>query len=239
MSEHNADRNDTPSQGTWRRSLRRLHRVHGLPGNNKELSLTTSRGSAYLIDQFMDRVPTAIKNRVVAMLSEFVGTFLFMFIGIGGTSAVSNDAASQMQWAHGNLLASPSKLLFIAVSWSMAIIINAWIFFRVSGGLFNPAVTLALMVVRGVDIISGLLDIASQIGGAICASAIIYALTPPGSLAPTILGEHTSVTQGLFIEMILTAQLVLAVFMLATEKHKATFIAPVGIGLTVFADVLA
>ena len=40
--------------------------------------------------------------------------------------------------------------------------------------------------------------------------------------------------QGLFIEMFLTAQLVFTIFMLAAEKHKATFIAPVGIGLSLF-----
>lgn len=34
--------------------------------------------------------------------------------------------------------------------------------------------------------------------------------------------------------MFLTAQLVLVVFMLAVEKHKSTFLAPVGIGLTLF-----
>ena len=34
--------------------------------------------------------------------------------------------------------------------------------------------------------------------------------------------------------MFLTSQLVLAVFMLAVEKHKSTFLAPVGIGLTLF-----
>jgi aquaporin related protein len=38
-------------------------------------------------------------------------------------------------------------------------------------------------------------------------------------------------------EMFITAQVVVAVFMLATEKHKATFIAPVGIGMSVFASV--
>ena len=38
--------------------------------------------------------------------------------------------------------------------------------------------------------------------------------------------------------MFLTAQLVLSVFMLAVEKHKATFLAPVGIGLTLFVDHL-
>ena len=44
----------------------------------------------------------------------------------------------------------------------------------------------------------------------------------------------TSVVQGLFVEMMLTAQLIFAIFMLATEKHKGTFIAPVGIGLSLF-----
>lgn len=34
--------------------------------------------------------------------------------------------------------------------------------------------------------------------------------------------------------MFLTAQLVFTIFMLAAEKHRATFIAPVGIGLSLF-----
>src|SRR3982751_198700 len=34
--------------------------------------------------------------------------------------------------------------------------------------------------------------------------------------------------------MFLTAQLVFTIFMLAAEKHRATFIAPIGIGLSLF-----
>jgi aquaporin related protein len=40
--------------------------------------------------------------------------------------------------------------------------------------------------------------------------------------------------QGFFIEMFLTFQLMMMIFMLGVEKHKATFLAPVGIGLTLF-----
>ena len=36
------------------------------------------------------------------------------------------------------------------------------------------------------------------------------------------------------IEMFLTAQLVITIFFLAAEKHKGTFLAPVGIGLSLF-----
>jgi len=57
----------------------------------------------------------------------------------------------------------------------------------------------------------------------------------PGDLnVGTALHPHVSVGQGVVIEMLLTGQLVFTVFMLAAEKHAATFIAPVGIGLSGF-----
>lgn len=57
----------------------------------------------------------------------------------------------------------------------------------------------------------------------------------PGHLDVTnSLGSGTNTAQGLFIEMFLTAQLVLTVYFLAVEKHRATFLAPVGIGVSVF-----
>ena len=40
--------------------------------------------------------------------------------------------------------------------------------------------------------------------------------------------------QGVFIEAVCTAELVFTIIMLAKEKHRATFIAPVGIGLALF-----
>ena len=38
--------------------------------------------------------------------------------------------------------------------------------------------------------------------------------------------------------MLLTFQLVFTIFMLAAEKHKSTFLAPVGIGLSLFISEL-
>ena len=37
---------------------------------------------------------------------------------------------------------NPAQLLYISLSFSFSLAVNAWIFFRVSGGLFNPAVGL-------------------------------------------------------------------------------------------------
>jgi len=66
------------------------------------------------------------------------------------------------------------------------------------------------------------------------AAAVVSAILPGPLNVSTVLGAGTSVTQGIFLEMFLTAQLVFTIFMLASEKHKATFLAPIGIGLSLF-----
>lgn len=230
--------NAPPDPPSWRRPLRYFNRMPLLPSHRKELSLTTSRGNLYLITQFKERLPMPVRNRAIAMLSEFVGTFFFMFVGLAGNSVVVSDAAVAIQFAGGDLRANPAKLLFTAMVWGLSVIVNAWAFFRISGGLFNPAVTMAMMFIRAVPPVDGLCDMVAQLVASVLASGVCYALLPEGALAATELGSQTSVTQGVFIEAILTAQLVIAVFMLAAEKHKATYIAPVGIGLCVFACTL-
>lgn len=57
----------------------------------------------------------------------------------------------------------------------------------------------------------------------------------PGSLSvSTALAPEVSQVQGLVIETILTAQLTLTILLLAVEKHKSTFMAPLGIGVALF-----
>ena len=53
------------------------------------------------------------------------------------------------------------------------------------------------------------------------------------------MNPYTSVVRGVFIEMFLTAMLIFTIFMLAAEKHRATFLAPIGIGLALFIAELA
>jgi aquaporin related protein len=74
----------------------------------------------------------------------------------------------------------------------------------------------------------------AQILGGITAAAICSALFPGPRTLRTNLGGGTSVVQGLFIEMFLTAELVFTIFILAAEKHKGTLIAPIGIDLSLF-----
>jgi aquaporin rerated protein, other eukaryote len=108
------------------------------------------------------------------------------------------------------------------------------VFFRISGGLFNPAVTLALMLTGAVTYVRGILVIGAQLLGATAASAVVLAILPGPLKVGATLGGGATPIQGMLIEMFLTAQLVFTIFMLAAEKHRATFIAPVGIGLSLF-----
>ncbi|KXJ88930.1 aquaporin-like protein, partial [Microdochium bolleyi] len=183
----------------------------------------------------------SVKNHIVAVVAEFMGTFMFLFFAFGGTQVVNGPANAAA--AGGGIVYAPNdaaKLLYISLSFGMSLMVTAWVFFRISGGLFNPAVTLGLTVVGVVTPLRGSLVCVSQILGAIAAAAVVEGLTPGELNVNTKLLDGGNVVvgmtlaKGLFMEMFMTAQLVFTVFMLAAEKHRATFIAPVGIGLSLF-----
>lgn len=128
-------------------------------------------------------------------------------------------------------------IMFIAISFGMSLLVTAWIWFRITGGLFNPAITLALYLIGGLKAFRAVLLLVSQLAGGIAGAALVAALTPFGGAesVTTTLGPGVNIGQGLFIEAFLTAILVLAVLFLAAEKHRSTYLAPVGIGLVLLA----
>lgn len=130
-------------------------------------------------------------------------------------------------------------LLYISSCFGTALAATVWIFFRISGGMFNPAVTIGLCLVRAVPLLRGILVIPAQIIGAIAASLVVKAVFPGPLAVTTTLSSGTTPVQGMFIEMMLTAQLVFTILMLAVEKHRATFLAPLGIGLSLFTAEMA
>jgi aquaporin rerated protein, other eukaryote len=87
--------------------------------------------------------------------------------------------------------------------------------------------------------LKAVLLIISQVLGAIGAAGIVSCLFPGDLTVRTTLSDATSVTRGVFIEALLTAELVFTIFMLAAEKHRATYLAPIGIGLSLFIAELA
>jgi aquaporin related protein len=95
------------------------------------------------------------------------------------------------------------------------------------------------MVSGALPWVRGCLLIPAQIAGAIIAAGLNTCMLPGPIAVITTLTNGTSVRQGLFIEAFLTSLLVFVILMLAAEKHATTHIAPVGIGLALFAAELA
>lgn len=82
-------------------------------------------------------LPNKVRNNFVAAISEFVGTFLFLFFAFSATQ-VANTAHTGNQTADENHtiadIPDTATLLYIALGFGFSLAVNAWVFFRISGG---------------------------------------------------------------------------------------------------------
>lgn len=76
------------------------------------------------------------RNNLVAVIGEFVGTFMFLFWSFAGTQISNTPMAPPGSYPN------TSNLLFAALAFGFSLTVNVWAFFRVTGGLFNPSVSL-------------------------------------------------------------------------------------------------
>ncbi|OAV90884.1 hypothetical protein PTTG_01992 [Puccinia triticina 1-1 BBBD Race 1] len=179
-----------------------------------------------------------LKYDLLAALVEFMGTLLFLLLGLGGiqAAATANIAHQSAQDAVVKT-ASMQQLIYIATSMGLALLATAWTFFRVSGSVFNPNIALALLLTGALSPLRFVLYVGAEILGAIAASGLINSL--PGKLAVNCsLHPQISPAQGVVIEAFLTAALTLTVLFIAVEKHRSTPFAPCAIGLVLFATHL-
>jgi len=167
---------------------------------------------------------TTLVKDVKAALFEFVGTTMFLLLAFGGTQASHEVQGSAVE-----------QSLYIATAFGFSLLVSAWFFFRATGGLFNPDVSLALLLCGCIGPTRFVLYCIAQMTGAIAAAAIILGLTPGPMTYDPVLAPNVNRAQGVFIEMFITSALCLAVLMLAAEKHSSTPFAPIGVGLTLFA----
>ena len=166
-------------------------------------------------------MPDNVRNHFIAMCGEYVGTVLFLYFAFSGCQ-VANTIHSSSGMTLEQTGANPQQLQYIALSFGFSLAVNAWVFFRISGGLFNPAVTFGMCLIGALPWLRGVLLFFAQILGGITAAALVSCMFPGPLAVETSLGGGTTVVRGLFIEMILTAELVFTTFMLAAEKHKGT-----------------
>jgi aquaporin Z len=157
-----------------------------------------------------------------AYLAELLGTFLFMMVGYMSVAAFG--------------LASPATagLLVVPFSFGLGLLAAIFAFGHVSGGHFNPAVTIAMILDKRTTPVDGIGYIVAQIVGAIGAAAVVLLTVSKEAVAAgtTTPGTGITDTNALIIETIFTA--IFLIVILTASKRSGTM-AAVAIPLTLVA----
>jgi len=174
------------------------------------------------------RTPANIKRS----LAEALGAFILVFVGSGTATAV------------GLYVSFPGiNLLLVALGLGLALFVGIMVVGKVSGGHFNPAVTIGLAAVRRFEWVDVPGYLIGQVVGAIVgALAILIVYGRLGArfagLGAPELGLGVSIWQGLLIEGLGTAVLVLAFVGTAVDTRAVAGWAPLAIGLTLSVVIL-
>lgn len=167
-----------------------------------------------------------------AWLAEAIATYALVFFG---------PLAIILSVAYfGSVLTIPA-LVVISLAHGAAIGLMVYAFGHVSGAHINPAVTIAMLVTKRINIKDGIAYIVFQIIGAIVAAATLKAILP-------VLGDkvhfgtqggpsailNNSAISGFTVEAILTFFLVTVIFMTAVHKKAPAGMYGLAIGGMIF-----
>ena len=159
-------------------------------------------------------------------IAEFVGTFALIFVGMGSIVFIQSNLLVGVALAHG---------LTIAI---MASAVG-----HISGGHFNPAVTLGFLVTRRIVPSLAALYWLAQFGGAVLGALALRALFPGEAnldAGVPVVNPTINAGQAVAIEALLTFFLVWVVFATAVDPGGAfKTISGLAIGLTITLGVLA
>ena len=155
-------------------------------------------------------------------IAELVGAFTLIFIGSAAGIASGND------------------IVAVALANGLAIGIMVTNVGHISGGHFNPAITLGFLLNRRITVRLAVAYWAFQLVGAITAAFVVRYLFSKSSLAGSVPAPHTSDGKAFVFELVMTFFLVWAVWATAVDARGAfKAIAGLAIGLTITIDVLA
>jgi len=164
-----------------------------------------------------------------AVLHEFIGMTLFVYIGCG--VACTGSATT----------------LDIAFAFGMAIMVLVYSIGHTSGGQLNWAVTLGLVTSGNLKIYQGCANALAQLLGAVLGATLLMATLPEGKapkLGSNAVNRDLGYTAGaaFVAELIFSFMLVFVVFQTAVDEYAITssnkaskpILAPVAIGFQVF-----
>jgi MIP family channel proteins len=165
--------------------------------------------------------------------AEFLGTFALTFFGAGAI------CADQFLHGAGNL-----GLLGTALAEGLAIAVMISALSHVSGGHFNPAVTVGCWVTKRITTMEVILYWVAQLAGAIVAAFILKAVVPEDTWRAVALGAPSLIRDfsrlsGMFLEGIATFFLVLVYFAtMVDDRGTSRSIAGFAIGLTMTLGIM-
>lgn len=172
---------------------------------------------------------SAFERYIQPCLAEMLGTALFVFVGC--VSVIGNagvPGAVQPALAHGLALGSVIMM-----------------FGEVSGGHFNPAVSLAVYLCGGTEILLSGLYVLAQLFGAMTGAGLAQAVSSFHTYHNATGGAFNAIQSGVgaggatVAETVMTSFLTLVVCMGAVNGKTRTQLAPLFIGLVVTANILA
>src|SRR5438132_7248395 len=169
-------------------------------------------------------MPVAAWRKGVA---EFIGAFTLIFIGAGAIISTGG-----------------TDLLLIALAHGLAIGVMASALAHISGGHFNPAVTLGALVGRQISLRLAVVYWVSQILGATVAAVMLLGVFAPAEWQPYKLGTPTlgpTVGWGsaILVEAVLTFFLAFVVYGTGIDpKGSFNAVGGLAIGLTISLDIM-
>jgi MIP family channel proteins len=170
-----------------------------------------------------------------AAVAEFVGPFTLVVAGVGAIISTQN-------------LSDGGNLVAVALAHGLAIGLMVAALGQVSGGHFNPAVTLSMLATGQIAITRAISYIIAQVLGATAGAGVLTlifpALGPMGRNNPGVnlglpgLGPDVSLSGALIMEAVMTIFLVLVIFGTVVDPRGPKAIAPLVIGLIITMDIL-
>ena len=175
---------------------------------------------------------------VAPVVAEMAGTFLFFFVGIGAVASL--DRAGALSSLASGGIDPAAALIVVALAHGIVLAVLVSALGAVSGGHFNPAVTLGVWLTGKIDWHrAGAYVIAQLIGGLLAAWSLrlVFPVTVSQTLGTPALGSGIDPLAGILVETILTVILVTAVLGTAVDL-RGPKIGGLAIGFAVAADVL-
>jgi aquaporin Z len=143
------------------------------------------------------------------LIAEAIGTFIL--VGVGSLTIVAAT------------MANAPVLVVVPFGFGLGLLAAIHVSAHVSGGHYNPAVTLGALLDRRIDPMNALGYVVAQVIGAVAASAVVLVISSQTAVLGTrnLPGANVSDLQAFVNEVVLTA-IFLAVILTSTRRTEAT-----------------